>query len=167
MKNHGDDPIVVPDRLDVESLAVRVSVTNPQGTVTFMRPLDQDVCAGDGFHRLDQGESSEGKTVLFWGRDGFAFESPGRHCIEVIVLWQFNGVHFGTFAETGVWVAHPVNDDDNRIAALLIHPDVGRAVAAKNTVAQGKAESRIMEAFKVKKSHPACAHLKKLGLVSK
>src|SRR6185503_9173011 len=132
LTNRSDGPLPVPASFDVESLVVRVNVTDPQGRITFIRPANILSCPRWGLNVIEPGKSIEGATDLFWGRDGFAFESPGRHVIEVIVLWTIGGVQVATSAEQDVFVSYPLTKTDNDVAALLLHPDVGRAVAAKN-----------------------------------
>ena len=95
---------------------------------------------------------------------GFAFEMAGRHLVEVIILWDINGLQLGVEKETEVWVAYPLTDKDNQIAALLLDREVGGAVASGHSPKGGKAEMRIREAVQIQTNHPACAQLKKLGL---
>lgn len=168
LTNIGKSAIVAPSSVDIESLTARVSVTDPGGRVTFMRPLDQEVCARVSLKSLKPKDSVEGSTTVFWGRDGFLFETPGRHTLEVIVLWQESGFHIGAEAETTVWVDYPLTDKDNRIAALLLNEDVGRAVASGGLARGRRAEnaaSRINQAVKIQKTHAVVDRFHKLGLV--
>lgn len=164
LANNGEQAMSVPSQIDVESLTARVSVTDPRGNVTFMRPPNQEPCVRIPFKRLESRKSIRGSTIVFWGRDGFAFEQPGHHVVEVIVLWDIGGVHFGAAGETEVWVEYPLTRKDNQIAAVLLNPDVGRAIAFGNAAPWGSAERRIKQAFKLQKGHPACVRLKKLAL---
>jgi hypothetical protein len=177
LTNRGDRPIPAPSHIDVESLTARVSATDADGNVTFLRPVDQDACPHNPIRELAPGESLEGSTTVFWGRDGFTFEKPGRHTVEVILLWQVSKIYVGAAAETNIWVAYPANTRDNRVAALMLDSDVGRAVALGVAPSGSRAEERLSElrtlaeggalaeAGGVQETHPVYAKLKKLGMV--
>lgn len=166
--NAGSMPIAVPRSVDIASLTARVSVTDPDGRVTFLRPAEQLACVQNPLRMLAPKQSVSGDTVVFWGRDGFTFRKPGRHIVEVMVLWQIGGLDVGVDGEIALWVSYPLSDAENRVAALLFDPEVGRAVALRR-VLRGKesAGSRIAEAAKVGGSHPAVAKLKTLGLLER
>jgi hypothetical protein len=159
-------PVPVPRSVDVASLTARLSVTDPDGVVTFLRPAEQTACVQNPLCDLAPKESVSGDTVVFWGRDGFTFRNPGRHIVEVMVLWQVSGLDVGVDGETALWVSYPVSDADNRVAALLFDPEVGRAVAL-GRVPRGKegAARRIADAVRAHGTHPAVKKLKKLGLL--
>jgi len=165
LRNHGEEAVPVPSRVDVESLTARVSVTDPQGKVTFMRPVELETCSHIALEDLAPKRAVEGETVVYYGQDGFAFETPGRHTVEVIVLWSLGDLHFAACGETTVWVAYPLTDRDNEVAALLLDPDVGCAVATGERERFPAADERIKRAVKIQEKHPACQRLKKLGLV--
>ena len=164
--NAGSMPVAVPRRVDIASLTARVSVTDPDGRVTFLRPAEQLACVQNPLRTLAPKQAVSGDTVVFWGRDGFTFRKPGRHIVEVMVLWQIGGLDVGVDGEIALWVSYPLSEADNRVAALLFDPEVGRAVALRR-VLRGKATAgrRIAEAVKVGASHPAVAKLKMLGLL--
>ena len=165
IKNTGILPVAVPRNLDIGSLTARVSVTGPDGQVTFLRPAQQLACVQNPLRDLAPGESVSGGTVVFWGRDGFTFRTPGPHTVEVMILWQVNGVDVGVDGERSLWVSYPLTDEDNRVAALLFDREVGRAVAL-GRVPKGKEDTarRLADAARVSARHPAIAKLKKLGL---
>ena len=165
LTNISDQAIPVPSEIDVNSLTARISVTAHGGDVTFMRPFTQVACAHIPIIDLLPKKSIKNSTTVFWGRDGFAFENPGRHTVEVIVMWDIDGIHYGVSGEVDVWVAYPKSDKENKIAALLLNPDLGRAVAAGDTKRWGTAANRIEEASKLDRKHRACVQLKKLGFV--
>jgi hypothetical protein len=162
--NTGEAAIPVPATLDLESLTVRLSVTAPNGEITFLRPSEIHACPRVGIKRLEPGEKVSGSATLFWGREGFAFESPGRHVVEAIVLWELAAVPVGASGTREVFVRYPISGDDNEVAALLLHPDVGRAVGAGTLVGFEGAKERIERAVKTAKSHPAVKALLELGL---
>jgi hypothetical protein len=165
LTNRGAAPMPVPTSIDIDSLTARVSVTDPDGNVTFLRPYGQEACPQNPVTSLPAKETLTGSATVFWGRDGFTFQRPGRHTVEVILLWQVSGVYLGASAETQVWVDYPGSEQDNRIAALLLDPDVGRAVASGVVHPKSRAEERIAEARKVMSGHRAIGKLNNLKLV--
>jgi hypothetical protein len=164
LTNQGSAAVPAPDELAVESLVARVSVTDPSGEITFMRPPEILSCPRIVLVPLQPGASVSGSTVLFWGKDGFAFERPGRHLVEVIVLWSAAGVPVAVSGESDVFVSYPTTDQENEVAAQLLHPDVGKAVATGNAAPFGSAAERIRRAGQAATGHPANAALQRIGL---
>lgn len=165
LTNVAATPVPAPTRLDVESLVARVSVTDPTGEITFMRPPLLDSCPRIWIEPLAPGESVRGSTTLYWGTDGFAFERPGRHRIEVIALWDVAGAPVAVSGEVWVFVCYPTSSADNEVAALLLHPEVGRAVAVGEAAPYAVASERIAKAATVDEAHPATTALRERGLV--
>ena len=163
LTNTGKRPVPVPEDLTTRALISRVSVTDSDGKVTFMRPLDLETCSRIRLVALEPGASLTGETVLCYGRDGFAMEKPGRHTVEVIVLWELAGVPVAAAGEADVWVAYPRSDQENQVAALLLDPDVGRAVALRDISRNKRAASRIRDAVRASRTHPAHAAIRKFG----
>lgn len=164
MANTSDDAIPVPSRITAQSLAARISIVDPRGNVTFIRPVDIEVCSGNPITSLDAGEELGAEAIVFYGTDGFAFTEPGRHVVAVTVLWEVAGVHMSSSGSTDLWVAYPLTDNDNQIASLLLDPAVGEAVAlGEPAMSPGSAE-RIEEATRIQSGHPACAKLSRMGL---
>jgi len=164
LTNNGQLPIPAPSTLDVETQQARVSVTDPLGHVTFMRTPALDACPHLELIELAPGESIKGSTTLYWGTDGFAFEVPGHHVVDVIGLWDAQGTPIGAQGETHVFVTYP-QGNENEVAALLLHPDVGRAVATG--ALQGKAQERIGRAQKLSGEHAATEALQRIGIAGK
>lgn len=73
---------------------------------------------------LASGKSQSAEASLFWSRNGFAFDQPGRSEVNVILIWEDNGVFFGVDSSCEVWVNYPVTERDNEIAALMMQEDV-------------------------------------------
>ena len=165
LTNMGELPLPVPESLDVEALTVRVNVTDPTGRITFMRPDRVKSCPRATLGALPPQETVTGSTTLFWGKDGFAFETPGRHIVQVIVLWKIVGVPVAAAAERDVFVNYPVTANDNEVAALMLDPQVGAAVAAGNTALYERAAERVSAASAVAAHHPAIAALERLGMI--
>jgi hypothetical protein len=164
LTNRAPVAVLAPDELAVESLVARVSVTDPSGGITFMRPPEILSCPRIVVAPLEPDASLSGSTVLFWGKDGFAFERPGRHLVEVIVLWSVAGVPVAVSGESDVFVSYPTTDEDNEVAAQLLHPDVGKAVATGDAAPFGSAQERIRRAEQAASEHPANAALRRIGL---
>ena len=164
LTNRGPAAVPAPAELDVESLIARVSVTDATGKITFMRPAAVKSCPRIVLVPLDPGAAVTGSATVFWGADGFAFETPGRHVVEVIVLWELAGVPVAVSGDHDVFVSFPTSDADNEVAALLLDPDVGKAVAAGNAAPFERAVERIRRAAETAEEHPANEALRELGL---
>jgi len=164
LTNRGTAAVLAPDELAVESLVARVSVTDPSGRITFMRPPEVLSCPRIVIVPLEPGASVSGSTTLFWGTDGFAFETPGRHLVEVIVLWSVAGVPTAVSGASDVFVSYPTSGEENEVAAQLLHPDVGRAVAVGNAAPFEGALERIRRAGQAASEHPANQALRHMGL---
>jgi hypothetical protein len=167
MTNAGEVPLPVPASFDTESLTVRVNVTDPLGRITFIRPERVNSCPRLRTEELAPQSSISGSTTLFWGRDGFAFEFPGRHTVEVIALWNLAGQPLAAASEREVFVLYPTSSEDNEVAARMLTPEVGAAVAAGDPSGFAGAAEQIEAAASAAKGHPAVAALKALGLVEK
>jgi hypothetical protein len=164
LTNRGEVPLPAPDRLDVESLTARVSVTDPSGILTFMRPAVVDSCPTSHVRDLQPEDSISGSTVLYWGREGFAFSVPGSHRVEVILLWYVAGVPVAVSAAQDVYVAYPTTPEDNEVAALLLDPEVGAAIAAGDASRFERAAERIEQATAAAAEHPAVEALRRIGV---
>jgi hypothetical protein len=165
LDNSGEVPLPVPATLDTESMTVRINVTDPAGRITFLRPEKIKSCPRVSLQALSPGSTITGATTLFWGRDGFAFETPGRHTVEVILLWNVAGVPVGATAEQDLYVRYPTTDEDNAVAALFLDPSVGAAVAAGTLAVSERAGERINEAAATAREHPAVQMVSQLGLL--
>jgi len=165
LTNDGEAAIPVPDDLSAQSLHARISVTDPAGGITFIRPPDIHSCPSSSYTALAKDESVDGGMTLYWGTDGFAFEKPGRHRIEVICLWNVAGVPIGASGEEYVFVTYPGTPEDNEVAAQLLHPDVGLAVATGDAGISEVARERISKAESVAADHPAVASLRSIGIL--
>jgi len=79
-------------------------------------------------------------------------------------MWQIGKVWVGSTGEVYVWVSFPMSDQDNRVAALLLHPEVGRAIASPHAPPSETALSRLADAQKVHADHPALQRMRALGM---
>jgi hypothetical protein len=166
LKNTGPAPVPVPETLDVPSLTVRISVTDPSGRITFMRPYNVSSCPSLNLIELAPGKSVEGQAPLFWGTEGFAFTTPGRHEVDVIILWNVAGVHVAATGSHAVYVSYPTSKTDNDMAALLLDPEVGRAIATKRAWQFERAAERIKQATSKGGSHPAAKAIARLAVLT-
>ncbi len=167
LTNTAGAAVPVPATLDVESLYLRVNVTDPIGHITFMRPPNIESCPTSKIEPLAPGDSRGNSTTLFWGLDGFAFERPGRHRIEAIALWHLGGAPVAVSGDAWVFVSYPTSSSDNEIAALMLHPEVGKAVALGDAAPFAVASERIAKAVATDENHPATSALRDIGLVEK
>jgi hypothetical protein len=164
LTNRGRNAVSAPTELTVESLVARVSITDPRGTIRFMRPAEVHSCPRISMAPLEPGGSVRGSTTLFWGPDGFGFELTGRHLVEVIVLWELAGVPVAVSGTRVVFVFYPTTFEENEVAALLLDPDVGKAVAFGDLTPFARAAQRIRQAEEIAPTHPAIQALRRLGL---
>jgi hypothetical protein len=165
MTNTGEASVPVPESLDLRALTVRINVTDPSGRITFMRPTTISSCPNLNLVELPPGKSVRGRTTMFWGRDGFAFETPGRHVVEVIVLWNIAGVHVAAAGTRDIFVTYPISRVDNQVAALLLDPEVGVAVASGRAWAFERASARINQALRSARTHPASRAIAKVAVL--
>src|SRR5262249_34054181 len=128
LTNNSDRPIPAPNDIRLQALYSYITVTNPNGVV---RPMPTFIieCESGKIENLEPGRSLTAQTRLYWSSRGFAFDRPGRHLIQLDVMWAIAGVPFGARGETDVWVNFPQSSADNDAAATLLHPDVGVYVA--------------------------------------
>jgi len=167
LRNSGKVSIPVPEALDLASLTVRINVTDPGGRITFMRPADVASCPALGLTELAPGKSTKGSATVYWGRDGFAFETAGRHLLEVIVLWDIGGVPVAASATRDMFVNYPVSRTDNDVAALLLDPEVGKAIASGRAWVFEGATKRIRQAAAISRSHPANKAMAKVAVLER
>ena len=163
LSNKGAQPVRVPSDLSPRARHARIWVTNPPHPPRTVPPF---VIRTDAvvMRELAPSASLEGRTDLFWGPQGFAFERPGRHRIHVRVAWKSGGVLYGVQADAEVWVDYPSSEADNEVAAQLLHREVGMAVALGGVASKlGEGAKRIEQVLSRHAQHPSSAHLKGLA----
>jgi hypothetical protein len=162
LTNVSEQLVRLPSELGLAGQHVRISVTRPDGEIRRMPGV---VVRTDGvaLRELEPGGNRSGRADLFWSSQGFAFEHPGRHTITVSVIWNAQGVPYRVSATTSVWVDHPLDEADNRVAELLLHHEVGMAVALGG-VPQAFEEGarRIGAIVDEHPGHPAAEYLRRL-----
>lgn len=162
LTNKSDEGIPIPDHIDANGPVAHISVTSPSGSIRYMQAAMTAACSSHHISQLEKGKSRKADTTLFWSKNGFAFESPGRHNVEVILLWNVDGLPLGVRSNVDVWVDYPLTDDDNEVAALMLTEDVGRLVAFGSGRRHKLGSKRIAEVLEKYAKHPACEVLGKI-----
>jgi len=109
---------------------------------------------------LKPGDKVESKAMLFWSPNGFAFETPGRHVIELKTIWNYAGVQYGAKATAQVWCDYPISERDNEVASLLLNEDVGKFIALGGGASHlEEAVSRIEKVKSTHSDHPAYSRI--------
>ena len=164
LTNRSDADIPVPDQVDANCQVARISVTNPTGTIRYMKAPMPSSCSGHHVSQLKTGNSRKAEATLFWSQNGFAFDRPGCHRVVVILLWEVDGLPVGIRGETDVWVDYPVTSNDNAVAALLLNEEVGKLVATggghRNRYTIGL--QRANEVLRKYPGHQACDVIRKI-----
>ena len=125
--NNSDASIRTPSVIRLEAGRAFITVTQPNGHVKPMPPFAQ-VDTGH-LEELPPQHSRDAETRLYWSSTGFAFETPGRHVVEVQVAWTDADVPLGVRSSVDVWVKYPQSAADEEAADVLLDPDVGMYVA--------------------------------------
>jgi hypothetical protein len=158
--NTSKNSIVFPERVTDSSFTARVSITYPDGSIRYVRPVDVNADIENPLTLLKAGQSRTSETTLFWNKKGFAFTNPGKHIIEINLLWADEGCYACVNASEDLWVDYPVTVHENEVASLILHKDVGRYVALKGRKPIKEAIQRIEKVISRYKTHPASEALK-------
>ena len=158
--NTSGNTIVFPERVTDSSFIARVSITYPDGKIRYVRPVEVNADIENPMTMLEAGQSRSAETTLFWNKKGFAFTTPGKHTVEVNLLWVDEGCYACVSASDDLWVDYPVTAHENEVASLLLHKDVGRFVAFKGRKPLEEAMHRIETVISNYKTHPASRALK-------
>src|SRR5262249_47785085 len=92
--NKTDSAIRVPRDISLAAQHAHITVVNPQGVARYM-PSFVIHTDGASLEDLAPGKQVSGDTDLFWSSNGFAFETPGKHRVELRVIWSDGGVPLG------------------------------------------------------------------------
>jgi hypothetical protein len=128
LTNRTNVDVPAPTDIGLPAQHTFVTVTDPRGRERFM-PSFVIQCDHVQVAPMAPGEQRDAGELVFWSSNGFAFETPGRHEVDVRVVWAAGGVPFGVRATVPVWVNYPRSDADNEAASLLLDPQVGMYVA--------------------------------------
>jgi len=160
--NNNEEAIPVPNDIRLKAQHAHITVVDPGGV---SRRMPSFVIQTDTVTTKDlqPGEKLVADATLFWSSNGFAFETPGKHDVEVRIMWNHEGIPYGVKASTEIWVDYPVSDADNEIASTLMCRDVGMYVALGGGAAHlEEAVSRIDQVVSKYPEHPACKCLMEL-----
>jgi len=147
--------IPVPNNISIEAQHSYISIYDPNGHSKLMKSfmIQTDTVR---MQELKPGDKVESKALLFWSPNGFAFETPGRHIIELKTIWNYAGVQYGVRATTQVWCDYPISERDNEVASILLNEDVGKFIALGGGASHlEEAVSRIEKVKSAHSDHPA------------
>ena len=128
LSNVGAGPVTAPNFVGVEHDFAELSVVKPDGKVQTVAPF-VIVCDASQLTDLKPGETRSAEHQLFWSTQGFAFDSPGRHFVQLEVSWKAGDIKLGAKASVEILVDYPVTQRDNDVIAQMMHPEVGKFVA--------------------------------------
>jgi hypothetical protein len=118
LRNVGNRPVAVPDKLSLKAGHVSGKVVDPAGTVRTFSPLV--MCLDEETVRpLGAGEHLEDSLTLMRGRQGALFPTAGIYRVSVDVDWEVNGRQLGVTGENTVMVG-PAENKEHAEAALKI-----------------------------------------------
>lgn len=151
----------MPNDIGLNIEYTQVSVTNSDGITTDL-PAFVLECEHSSIKKLEPGKKLAAATNLFWSCNGFAFNKPGLHRIDLSIRWTYNGIPYGLHNNKQVWVDYPVSEKDNEIAAAMTNDEVGVFVALGGEAYHLKeATARIESVMKIDPKHPVARSLAK------
>jgi hypothetical protein len=162
LKNTSDQSIWLPGDVSLECEFAEITVTKPNGDELQMSPYAIK-CDSAYFVDGKPGHKSLSATHhLFWSPQGFAFEAPGKHIVNLEVSWRSGGATVGKRAAVDVFVDYPVTEKENEVIAHMMNNEVGKFIALGGHAYHLKdAVKHIEAALDVAKDHPvskAMAH---------
>ncbi len=128
LQNVSDAATWMPGDLSVSHEFAEVSVTKPGGEERQMPPYAIK-CDAAFFVNGKPGHRLSAQHTLFWSTQGFAFETPGRHTVNLEISWGSNGATIGKRASIDVFVDYPVSNKDNDVIAHMLNDEVGKFIA--------------------------------------
>ncbi len=160
LSNNSNESIPTPDNIGIEAWRSRIVITNPDGVRKWMRSFVIDI-EGVQIKDLEPGKKLKAETNVFWSSNGFAFEMPGKHTVEILIFWKYAGIPLCVKDATEVWVDYPVTDEDNSVASLMMNDEVGRYISLGGGAKHIKEAVSRIEAMSEYIKHPAYKSLKK------
>ncbi len=143
----------MPNDIGLNIDYTQVSVTDADGTTTDIPSFIVE-CEHSSIKKLEPGKKIAAATNLYWGSNGFAFNKPGKHRVDLTIRWTYKNTQYGLTAHKNVWVDYPVTDKDNEIAAAMTHPEVGMFVAlGGNAYHLKEATARIEQVIEIDPKH--------------
>lgn len=160
LSNKSNEAIPTPDNIGIEAWHSRIVITNPNDIRKWMRSFVINI-EGVQIKDLEPGKKLEAETTVFWSSNGFAFEMPGKYTIEILIFWRYAGIPLCVKDRTEVWVDYPVTDEDNEVASLMMHNEVGRYISLGGGAKHLKEAVSRIEAMSKHSKHPVYKSLKK------
>jgi hypothetical protein len=159
LKNVSDDKVWLPGDLSIENEFAEITVTKPNGDELQMPPYAIK-CDSAYFIDGKPGHKLSATHHLFWSTQGFAFETPGKHTVNLEISWRSGGATVGKKVSVDVFVDYPITDKENEIITHVMNDEVGKFVALGGHAYHLKtAVGRIEAAMDAQKDHPVCKAL--------
>lgn len=154
VENLSNEDIHMPSDISRDASYAQVSITDPIGN-TLAMPNFVLECEHTSIKKLSQRKPAAA-TNLFWSSQGFAFTTPGRHTIHLMIRWTHMGIPYGLQASKYVWIDYPVTDKDNEVAFEALDEEVGMFVALGGNAYHLKgAVERIEKIMEIEPGHRA------------
>ena len=128
LQNVSDSSVWMPGDLSVAHEFASISVTKPGGDEREMPPYAIK-CDSAFFGNVKPGDRLSAEHTLFWSTQGFAFETPGKHTVNLDISWTSDGATVGKRASIDVFVDYPVSEQENEVIGHMLHDEVGKFVA--------------------------------------
>ncbi len=128
MTNVGSDTIKAPNFVGIEHELAELRVVKPDGSVMDVAPF-VIVCDASQMTEQKPGETRAAEHNLFWSTQGFAFNTPGKHTVELNVSWNVGDIKVGATDSVEILVDYPVTERDNDVIAQMMNPEVGKFIA--------------------------------------
>lgn len=138
----------IPKDLTPQGQHAFLSVRNPRGQLRIA-PSFIVTTEHQRLIDLKPGKSLSGESRLFWSSNGFAFEEPGRHVVNLQIVWGVGQTAFGLKSAEEIWVDYPATARDNEMAATLLNPEVGKYVALGGSSHLAEAKARMTAAMEM------------------
>ncbi len=162
VQNDSKEALHIPNDIGTNIDYTMISVTDPAGNVTNI-PTFVLECEHSSIQPLAPGKKLAAATNLFWGSQGFAFKTSGKHLIDISIRWTYNRIQYGLHTSKEVWVDYPASDKDNEIANTMMDEEVGKYVALGGSAYHLKgAVSRIAKVSKLDPKHAVSKAFSKL-----
>jgi len=167
LKNNGKQSIQVPKNIGTAFHVAEITV-NKKGEQPRLFRSFVIACDSQDYIALRPGSSVLSDEIIHWDSKGFLFRSPGMYVVTAVVKWEEFRKVFAARASADISVDYPVDDRDNPMASLLMNDEVGKYVAlGGNAIHLKEAVSRIEQATRAGKEHPAIQRILKLDETAK
>lgn len=146
---------MVAGDLSIENEFAEISVTKPNGDEIQM-PTYVIKCDSAFFIEAKPGDTISTSHQLFRSTQGFAFERPGKHKVNLEISWRSSGATVGKKASADNFVDYPVTERENEVIAHMMTDEVGKYIALGGHAYHLKSAVGHIEAvIEVHKDHPA------------